>query len=190
MPEILKKQKTKDLPSDFICRDMPNREDCVKVRELLEGTGFFSDEELQTAVELIEEKLMQGDASTYQFVFAEHEQTLLGYTCYGLIPLTQSSYDLYWIGVNKDYRGYGIGKKLLKYTENLIKNSGGTQLYSETSSRQQYLPTRKFYLSCGYRQGAYFPDFYCPGDGKIIFLKNLEPLIGGSTWEVIEKNQW
>lgn len=173
MPELSNQQQSATAPPEVTCRDTPNSEDCVKVRELLEGTGFFSDEELETAVELIEEKLTRQETSTYQFVFMEQGQRLLGYTCYGLIPLTRSSYDLYWIGVDKEYRGCGIGKNLLNYTERLIKTSGGTQLYSETSSREQYLPTRRFYLSCGYRQGAYFPDFYCPGDGKVIFFKNL-----------------
>ncbi len=30
-----------------------------------------------------------------------------------------------------------------------------------------------FYLRCGFRREAFLPDFYAPGDGKLIFVKNL-----------------
>jgi D-alanine-D-alanine ligase len=154
-------------------RFSPEPDDCNKVRDLAHKTGFFSDEEEVVAVELIEEKLLLGSKSTYEFIFAEKEGMLVGYTCYGLIPLTKASYDLYWIAVEPDYQGSGIGRILLSMTENKIRDSGGLQLYSETSSRKQYIPTRKFYIKCGYKKGADFRNFYYPGDGKIIFYKNL-----------------
>jgi hypothetical protein len=46
-------------------------------------------------------------------------------------------------------------------------------VYVETSSRDQYEPTRRFYLKCGYRVDAVLEDFYAPGDGKVIFVKAL-----------------
>jgi D-alanine-D-alanine ligase len=154
-------------------RYTPEPDDCNKVRELVSKTGFFSDEEEKVAIELIEEKLSLGSKSTYEFIFADKEGALVGYTCYGLIPLTKASYDLYWIAVDPTCQGSGIGRILLSMTENNIRDSGGLQLYSETSSRKQYLPTRKFYMKCGYKKGADFRNFYYPGDGKIIFFKNL-----------------
>jgi ribosomal protein S18 acetylase RimI-like enzyme len=158
---------------DLTFRYSPEPDDCNKVRELIRKTGFFSDEEEKVAIELIEEKLLLGSKSTYDFIFAEKDGALAGYTCYGLIPLTKASYDLYWIAVDPGYQGGGIGRILLTMTENNIRESGGLQLYSETSSREQYTPTRKFYMKCGYKKGADFRDFYYPGDGKIIFYKML-----------------
>ena len=38
---------------------------------------------------------------------------------------------------------------------------------------RQYAPTRAFYLRCGYEIAAELPDFYEPGDGKVIFVKTL-----------------
>ena len=40
------------------------------------------------------------------------------------------------------------------------------------------MPTRAFYASLGYRAAGEFPDFYAPGDGKIVFSKALEPYLG------------
>ncbi len=154
-------------------RYLPEKDDCSKVRELVRKTGFFSDEEERVAIELIEEKLSLGSKSTYEFILAEKDGALIGYTCYGLIPLTKASYDLYWIAVEPAYQGGGIGRILLAMTEDKIRKAGGQQLYSETSSRDQYIPTRKFYQRCGYKKGADFRDFYYPGDGKIIFYKIL-----------------
>ena len=48
------------------------------------------------------------------------------------------------------------------------------QVYIETSNREQYAPTRGFYLRCGYRQEALLKDFYAVGDDKVIYGKVLE----------------
>lgn len=154
-------------------RTHPVDKDHGNVRALLTDTGFFSIEELDIAIELIAETLRLKDKSSYKFIFAESGQELIGYTCYGLIPLTRSTFDLYWIAVNPAYQGNGIGQILLAKTESSVKESGGSAIYADTSSREQYNPTRKFYLSCGYREAAYFKDFYAPGDGKVVFIKKI-----------------
>jgi hypothetical protein len=52
---------------------------------------------------------------------------------------------------------------------------GGARLYAETSSRPQYAPTRAFYRAAGFDPAAELPDFYAPGDGKVVFAKLLAP---------------
>jgi D-alanine-D-alanine ligase len=167
------KKRSRSPEEGLTFRYIPEPDDCNKVRELVRKTGFFSEEEERVAIELIEEKLSLGSKSTYEFIFAEKEGSLVGYTCYGLIPLTKASYDLYWIAVDPKHQGGGIGRILLSQAEDRIRKSGGLQLYSETSSRDQYAPTRRFYMKCGYKKGADFRDFYYEGDGKIIFYKML-----------------
>jgi ribosomal protein S18 acetylase RimI-like enzyme len=137
------------------------------------ATGFFSDEEEAVAAELVEERLAKGKPSGYEFVFAEQAETLVGYSCYGLIPLTRSSFDLYWIVVHPAAQGSGIGRQLMEATEAAVAGVGGTAVYAETSSREQYAPTRAFYRATGYTLAADFPDFYAPGDGKVVFVKRL-----------------
>ena len=78
-------------PSDLAFRTGPGHPDIRSVRELVRATGFFSDEEEAVAAELVEERLAKGKPSGYEFVFAEQAETLVGYSCYGLIPLTRSS---------------------------------------------------------------------------------------------------
>jgi ribosomal protein S18 acetylase RimI-like enzyme len=143
------------------------------ISRIVQSSGFFSTEEIALARELAEEKLDQGNASSYQFLFAEDEDRVLGYTCFGLIPATSGSYDLYWIAVDEQSRGIGLGKDLMKKTQKIIYNLGGRRIYVETSSRNQYQPTHSFYESCGYQKEAFLKDFYAPDDSKIIYVKTL-----------------
>jgi GNAT superfamily N-acetyltransferase len=146
------------------------------VRRLVESTGVFSSVEIDVAVELVDERLKRGPQSDYYFVFAEHDGRTVGYTCYGPIALTASSFDLYWIAVDKAMHGRKIGRVLLERTEELIRELGGRQVYIETSNRHQYAATRGFYLRCGYTQAALLKDFYALGDDKVIYVKGLETI--------------
>jgi D-alanine-D-alanine ligase len=154
-------------------REEVKPEDRQAVGRLVRATGFFSDEEIDIAVELVEERLAKGDTSGYFFLFAEEENRLIGYTCFGPIPGTVHSFDLYWIAVDPGEQGRGVGRKLMAMSEMLMAQRGGVHVYADTSSRLQYEPTRSFYLSCGYLQEALLTDFYAPGDGKVIFVKPL-----------------
>ena len=147
--------------------------DIEAVRRLVHATGFFTAEEEAIAVELVEERLAKGAASGYEFLFAERDGAVVGYSCYGRVPLTQSSYDLYWIVVDPAIQGSGVGRRLVAATEEAVIEAGGAALYAETSSRAQYEPTRAFYVRNGYTAAAEFPDFYAPGDGKVVFVKRL-----------------
>ena len=151
------------------------RDDAARVGRLVAATGFFSVEEERIAIELAEERFAKGAASGYEFVTAEHRGELVGYACYGLIPGTKSSHDLYWIVVHPELQGRGLGQRLLQLAEDAVANAGGTRVYVDTSSRAQYTPTRAFYERTGYTQAALLEDFYGPGDGKVIYVKALSP---------------
>jgi acetoin utilization deacetylase AcuC-like enzyme/GNAT superfamily N-acetyltransferase len=148
--------------------------DRERIRRLIDITGFFSPSEVNVAVELVEERLAKGLESGYHFIIAEHYGRFIGYCCYGPIPCTISSYDLYWIAIHPDFQGRGMGQKLMKETERLIKAAGGFRLYAETSKRIQYSSTRAFYENCGYHLEAVLENFYGPGEGKAIYCKTLE----------------
>jgi GNAT superfamily N-acetyltransferase len=154
-------------------RYIPQDEDTQRVRRLVEITGFFSSAEVNVAAELVDERLAKGPESGYHFVFAEHYGRLIAYSCYGPIPCTASSYDLYWIAVHPDFQGRGIGRRMLVETERLIKQAGGTRIYVDTSQRVQYASTRAFYENCGYRLESVLTDFYSQGEGKVIYCKSL-----------------
>ena len=148
-------------------------QDIPDVRWLVSATGFFNDAEVEVAAELVEERLSKGTASGYEFVFVELEGRLAGYSCYGPIPCTASSFDLYWIAVHPDFQKRGLGKVIFNQTERLIREAGGTRMYVDTSQRPQYHDTHVFYERCGLKVVTVLEDFYAPGENKVIYAKSL-----------------
>ena len=162
-------------PTPFSFRRDVLKSDLTDVREILESSGFFHDFEVDVAVDLVKEALEQGPASGYHFLFVESEGKTIGYSCFGDIPCTKNSYDIYWIAVHENQRGKGAGGRVLLETENIIKEMGGNGVYLETSSTEKYVPTRAFYLKYGYAIEAQIRDFYDYGDDKVLFVKRLNP---------------
>ncbi len=54
-----------------------------------------------------------------------------------------------------------------------IKKAQGRLAIIETSSTPQYEKTIRFHLGNGYKVIGRIPDFYTPGDDKLIMLKRL-----------------
>lgn len=156
-----------------VYRDTPLPSDLEAIRQLADGTGFFRPDEVLVAVELVEERLAKGEASGYYFRLAESAGRLVAYSCFGPTPCTIGSYDLYWIVVGKEWQGRGLGLEVERVTASAIARAGGKRVYAETSGKDLYLPTRRFYLKAGYFAAATLPDFYDVGDDKVIYQKNL-----------------
>lgn len=158
-------------------RTIARESDSHAVRIIVASTGFFSAEEIDIAVELIDDRIAQGDASHYQFIFADDAGgEPVGYACFGRISGTLASFDLYWIAVRNDQRGSGVGRLLMQESERLIAQTAKgahARVYVETSSRAQYEPTRQFYLRNGYTIVNTLEEFYAPGDDKVTLLKVL-----------------
>jgi ribosomal protein S18 acetylase RimI-like enzyme len=145
--------------------------DAAALRRLVASTRVFHREERAVALELLEARLAHGSRSGYSFLFAESGPELLGYAAWGRTPLTQRTFDLYWIVVAPAAQGRGVGRALLERIEGAIAAGGGGTLYIETSSRSTYSRTRRFYGAAGYRRVARLRDFYAPGDHKLLFCK-------------------
>jgi ribosomal protein S18 acetylase RimI-like enzyme len=161
------------LPSQIIWREEPRPSDQEIIKDIVTSTGFFSREEVDVSVELVQERLSKGFSSDYYFLFGEKDDRVVGYSCFGPIPCTAESFDIYWIAVQNELKRSGLGREILERVEQKIREMGGKRIYVETSSRDQYTPTRSFYMRCGYEQEAILKDFYSPGDHKVIFLKVL-----------------
>ena len=153
------------------------------VFRILETAGNFTPEEVATALELIDEWLELGEHSGYlTYVMesrdpADGDSEMLGYVCFGPTPLTESTYDLYWIAVDKSKHRGGVGKKLLKFAEEEIARRGGKMLLVETSSQETYGGAIQFYEKTGYELVGKVKEYYKPGDDKLIFAKKVEAVV-------------
>jgi ribosomal protein S18 acetylase RimI-like enzyme len=143
------------------------------VAEITAATQMFHPPEVAVAVELVDDRLTRGAASDYQFLFVDEGTATLGYAIFGFNSMTRSGWDLYWIAVHPECHGSGVGRLLLGEVESRARAQGCTHLWVDTAGRENYKPTRAFYVAMGYTIAAELKDFYAPGDSKIVFVKVL-----------------
>lgn len=148
-------------------------DDVGRVRSLVASTGFFNAAEVETASDLVTERLTKGIRSGYSFVLAERGANLVAFACYGPIPGTQASFELFWIAIAPEEQKKGLGAQVYARAEAAMVKASAKHIYADTSSSDRYADTRGFYQRMGFREGSRLPDFYAPGDGKIVFVKDL-----------------
>jgi D-alanine-D-alanine ligase len=139
----------------------------------LRATGFFHDGEIDIAREVLDEALKNGPAGHYQSFTLLAQGKPVGWVCIGPTPCTIGTFDVYWIGVSSVHQGKGYGRALLDHAEKVIRERSGSMIVIETSGRTLYDSTRGFYLAAGYHETARIPDFYGPGDPRVIYVKSL-----------------
>ena len=165
-------QKNKQL-TDVIVRGMLLQDRSVLV-EMTRSCGVFRPDEVEVADEVLGDALKDGSAADYCVFVAEYKGRTVGWSCHGQVPMTEATFDLYWIVVAPDIHGRGIGRRLLGEVERDIVAKGSRWLLAETSSTAAYDMTRRFYRHCGYRELSRIEDFYRSGDGKVTFGKRLD----------------
>ncbi|NQT31656.1 MAG: GNAT family N-acetyltransferase [Deltaproteobacteria bacterium] len=152
------------------------KKDKPALMALLRGLPEFKPAEVVVAEEVIDSYLADPAGSGFNTLVAEADSVITGYISYGPTPLTEGTWDVYWMAVLVPEQGKGVGGALLAYAEDRIKEAGGRLIIIETSSQPGYEKTRRFYLNHGYETIAHLPDFYAPGDDKLILQKRLERL--------------
>ena len=146
-----------------------------EIKRILEDTNHFSEDEIKVAIELIDIYLNDEKQKDYIVYVKEDENSkkAAGYICYGKRPLTDWTYELYWIAVDPGIHGKGTGSMLVRHMEDDLKAGGGRIILIETSGRAEYENERKFYTKNGYEVQTIIKDFYRGGDDLFIYRKYL-----------------
>ena len=148
------------------------KRDKPTLMSLVRNTPEFKPAEVVVAEEVINSYLRDRAGSGYN-VLVSGDSDINGYICFGPTPLTEGTWDIYWIAVSPSEKGMGVGSALLSSAEGKIKEAGGRLIIIETSSQAGYERTRRFYQKHAYETIAQITDFYAPGDDKIILQKRL-----------------
>lgn len=143
------------------------------IMQILGNTPEFKPSEVVVAEEVINSYLDEPYRSGYHILVAELDSIVAGYICFGPTPLTEGTWDLYWIVVAADKQRQGIGVALLELAEKKMRKAEGRLALIETSSLPAYERARQFYIRYGYETIGGIPDFYAPGDDKLILQKHL-----------------
>ena len=154
--------------------------DRAPIAALLRATGAFTEEEVGVALELVDVALSKRveRPDDYRFLVADapegtHGERVAGYVCWGLAPMSDGVFDVYWIAVDPAAQRHGIGARLLHAVEEDVARRGGRTILIETGGKESYAPTRRFYERAGYAEAARIPDFFRVGDDKVIYARRV-----------------
>ena len=148
--------------------------DRARLHSMLVETRAFNQEEIDVAMELIDIVLSDEKQNDYRIhCIVDDEDQAVGYISYGPIPMTQGTFDLYWISVDPNFQGKGVGSRLLDFLERKVREEGGRMILADTSTIPQYEKTKGFYIQNGFQEVARIPDYYYPGNDRITFCKRL-----------------
>ena len=150
-------------------------EDRAPVLALLNQPRFFRPDELLVAEEVFSDAISKGPSSGYFSRVLQDGDKIRGWVCFGPTPCTIGTFDIYWIVVEAGHQGKGLGKRLIAGAEKEMRGMGARLSVIETASREDYLPTRRFYESAGYAESSRIPDFYTDGDDRVIYTKRVAP---------------
>lgn len=146
--------------------------DRVSLLSMLIKTRSFTSSEIDVAMELIDIVLKDQIQKDYQiYCMVDDQDQAIGYICYGPTPMTQGTFDLYWIAVDPDFQEQGVGSNLLDYLGKVVKELKGRMILADTSSIPHYEKTQNFYLRNGFQEVARVPDYYYPGNDRVTFCK-------------------
>jgi GNAT superfamily N-acetyltransferase len=148
--------------------------DRAKLHSMLIETRVFTSEEIEVAMEVIDIILKDQTQKDYHiYCMVDDQGQPIGYICYGPAPMTQGTFDLYWIVVDPDFQGQRIGYQLLGFLERVLRGMNARMVLADTSSIPEYEKAQKFYLQNGFQEVARVPDYYWPGNDRVTFCKRF-----------------
>lgn len=142
---------------------------------LAEGTGVFQPHEIVALREVLDDYHAANQSEGHVCHTGVDGERVVGFVYYAPVAMTDNTWEMWWLAVDKALQGHGLGRTLVAFAEQDVRGRGGRLLLIETSSTPHYHPTRQFYTRNGYRQVAQIPDFYHDGDDKVIFAKKFPP---------------
>ena len=96
--------------------------------------------------------------------------------CIAILGLTDIEIEIYFIGVARNYRGKGLGKKLLKSIISFSKNYGAKIIILEVGVKN--VPAKNIYLSLDFKECGIRKDYYKNKSGfrqhEVIMKLNLD----------------
>ena len=143
--------------------------DLSELKNVLDSIELFPSEMLE---DMVSDYLNNSESEEIWFTKTENNKPIsIGYCAPE--KLTTGTFNLYALGVRSDLQGKGIGSEMMSYIENELKSLGHRILIVDTSGREGFKLTRKFYENLSYTKEATIRDFWEDGDDKVIYWKRL-----------------
>lgn len=140
---------------------------------LADRTGMFKPMEVEALREVLVDYVEGKVGSGHRTVTLEEDGRIRGLAYWAPAAMTDRTWYLYWIAVEKGDQAKGYGGQLLKHAEAEAKAAGARLMLIETSNMTHYELTRRFYLKHHYEIAGIIKDYYADADDLVIFRKRL-----------------
>ncbi len=145
------------------------KEDVQGLKEVLDSSELFPSQYLD---DMISDYLNNAESEEIWFTGVS-DGNIIGLGYCRPEKFTDGTYNLLAIAVRKEFQGKGIGRDMMGFIEQQLREKSKRILIVETSSDPQYKLTKEFYEKRDYRQEATIQDFWKEGEDKVIFWKKL-----------------
>lgn len=156
----------------------PAPADTPALVEIARGTGVFRPAELVALREVLDDYHACDEALGHRALVqtgGPPGDDPAGFVYFAPSAMSERGWYLWWIAVDRQRQGQGLGSRLLLDAEAAVRESGARLLLIETSGLPRYAPTRGFYQAHGYQVAAIIPDFYADADDQVVFVKRFLP---------------
>ena len=151
-------------------------DDLARIKQIAVAAKMFTIDDVEFFDEMVQ-GYCDGSLKGHQWLAAESPAgEVVGAVQFAPEPFADRMWNLYFIAVDPDHQGQGIGRSLMARVEADLRRRSDSEartLIVETSSTDQYTHTRTFYSGLGYDEEARIRDFYGPGDNKVVFWKSI-----------------
>src|SRR5262245_14993085 len=113
----------------------PSPADRARLIEIISQGAGFRPEEVSCAIELLDGALGRAEGNTYEALIAvdgDGDGQPIAYACFGATPMTEATFDLYWLVVASEARGRGVGAALMTAIEDALRVRGARLIRVET----------------------------------------------------------
>src|SRR5262245_65950488 len=87
--------------------------DAPELLAITAGTGNFSKMDVEALDEVLTDYFAENAALGHRCATYEQDGKIIGFTYFGLAPMTDRTWDLWWIVGSKQYEARGVGGEML-----------------------------------------------------------------------------
>ena len=115
-------------------------EDRRVLLEITRSPPFFRPDEIEIADEILQGSCAMDRRPLQSVGRRQVENRMAGWSCHGRVPLTDATFDLYWIVVDPHFKTVGVGRQLLAEVERLVHDRRAAGSWQKPRPRQPTLP--------------------------------------------------
>lgn len=147
--------------------------DVREYTELVAENGAYKDIEL----DILKDTLVvwsERPGKPYTLIEIRDGRVLAGFALFMRAQNTDFTYDIHTIAIDRDYRGKGVGRKLLEMLEEeLLRNEPQAIIRAELSKAKEEAVEMGLFLEAGYTLVGHIPSFYETENDYFIYAKHV-----------------